>query len=90
MRALCTDEILGFLDQSNISAKNISRLNELQMQPDKYLGQLATTVREIGSFLLNPASDHGVVHAIGQALDHGVINDYRAAIAASSSVNSWR
>jgi hypothetical protein len=45
--ALWTDEVYGFLEQSNISAKNIQRLKELYSQPDNCLSDLAATVLEI-------------------------------------------
>ena len=42
------DEILGYLKQSHISDKNISRLGELVESPNSKIAEWATLVFEIG------------------------------------------
>ncbi len=41
------DEIFGFLKQSHISAKNVSRLNVLRSSVDSEVSQLASIVLEV-------------------------------------------
>jgi hypothetical protein len=45
---LATDEVYGFLDQSNISATNIKRLNELARIGDPTFQRLRSLILEIG------------------------------------------
>lgn len=40
-------EIFGFMTQSHISDKNISRLKALASSPDKHIAELANTVIEV-------------------------------------------
>lgn len=46
-RRLWTDEVLGFLEQSNISAKNIKRLREIEQAGTQPVDALAALVRQI-------------------------------------------
>lgn len=48
-RILATDEVHGFLQQSNISAKNIQRLAELASIEDAEFSRLRTLVLEIAT-----------------------------------------
>ena len=42
------EEIFGFLMQSNISKKNLKRLNELSQSENKEIAKLASLVHEVG------------------------------------------
>lgn len=50
-RILATDEVYGFLDQSNISAKNILRLRELETIDNMTFQSLRTIVLEIATLV---------------------------------------
>ncbi|MEJ2693534.1 MAG: hypothetical protein P8166_10870 [Candidatus Thiodiazotropha sp.] len=41
------DEIFGFMKQSNISKKNIARLNELKLSSSKRIAELASITLEV-------------------------------------------
>ncbi len=41
------DEIFGFMNQSNISKKNISRLNKLKSSQNKRIAELASIILEV-------------------------------------------
>jgi hypothetical protein len=43
-----SEEIFGFLMQSNISKKNLKRLNELSQSENKEIAKLASLVHEVG------------------------------------------
>lgn len=88
LRVLCTDEVLGLLEQSNISAKNIKRLTELQAQPDDCLSQLASTVREIAELYPRKKKRWGWLRArrrrlyekaveLGLCEDHSLPSDFK-------------
>ncbi len=47
MRALWTAEIFGFLDQSNISSKNLRRLEKLESEAGEEVAALASLVKRI-------------------------------------------
>ncbi len=46
-RIFLTDEILGFLDPSNVSAKNLRRLEQLEAEAPEDVAVLASLVRQI-------------------------------------------
>ncbi len=79
LRMLLTDEVLGFLQQSNISKKNITRLTVIEQCGIDDVARLATVVREIA--IAKPGKRkrwnfvrRGRPQLFQQALDVGLID----------------
>lgn len=81
-RNLAIGEILGFMDQSNISQKNIARLNGLALIDDATFQKLRTMILEIAQLAPRRRRRWKLVAAnnsnlLQRAIEAGLVEDFR-------------
>jgi len=93
-KILLTDEVYGFLEQSNISKKNVARLKVIEECGIEEVVQLAAVVREIALVKPHPRKRWGFIRRqhpeiYQRAADIGLIEDLRESLEEFDEEDRW-